>query len=145
LTGGGLVGDKAAGRFNSGISMSRFRLVLLPIAALALFACGGPKAGDSCNQTGFLCADDANALECRVGTWTQLPCRGSGGCKRDGSIIRCDMSGNQAGDTCASTAEGKGLCNSTGTGTLECRNGVLVATNTCKTCTVSGEQVVCTP
>jgi hypothetical protein len=53
------------------------------------------------------------------------------------------MSGDKAGDACASTAEGKGLCAAGGTATLECRGGVLVQTNTCVSCAVSNNQVVC--
>lgn len=84
-------------------------------------------------------------MECKAGRWTILPCRGPNGCKREGDIIKCDMSANNAGDACASTAEGKGLCASGGTATLECRQGQLVQTNTCRSCTVSGEQVLCQP
>ncbi len=120
----------------------------LPIflAALALgSACGGAKEGDSCNQNGFLCADAANALECKAGQWVKLPCRGSAGCTRTNDVIKCDMTGDLAGDNCASTAEGKGLCTAAGTATLDCRSGVLVQTNTCSSCSVSGDQVICQP
>jgi hypothetical protein len=103
------------------------------------------KAGDKCNSAGFLCADATAALECRVGIWTALPCRGSLGCTRDNELIKCDMAGNEENDPCAAAAEGKGLCTKDGLGTLECRDGRLVKTNTCHGCTISGETVVCTP
>ena len=99
--------------------------------------------GDSCDQTGFLCENPTAALECRLGKWTLLPCRGPLGCQRTGDTIKCDMSGNAEGDACASTAEGKGLCTVDGKATLECRQGSLVKTNTCTSCSVSGEQVIC--
>lgn len=118
-------------------------LLVSIVAALVTTACGGAQAGESCDQTGFLCADATSALECRVGKWTTLPCRGPAGCARSGDIIRCDMSGNNENDACASTAEGKGLCTANGTATLECRQGTLVKTNTCTSCTVSGDQVAC--
>jgi hypothetical protein len=121
------------------------RLLLVLVALTTLAGCGGAKEGESCDRTGFLCADATAALECRAGKWLKLPCRGTGGCQRSGEVITCDMSGNSAGDACASSAEGKGLCSSTGTATLECREGALVQTNTCRTCTVSGEQVICQP
>ena len=60
-------------------------------------------------------------------------------------VIRCDMSKDQAGDACASTAENKGLCTSDQASVLTCRDGVLVHTSDCKTCAVSGDQVVCQP
>lgn len=121
------------------------RSLLLVTVSVALMtaACGGAKAGEDCNQTGFLCADATSALECRVGKWTTLPCRGPSGCQRTGDTIKCDMSNNNENDACASTAEGKGLCTQNGTATLECRQGVLVKTNTCTSCTVSGDQVIC--
>ncbi len=122
--------------------MARIALVSI---ALLLTACGAPKEGDACNQTGFLCQDATAALECKNERWTKLPCRGPNGCKREGDVIKCDMTGNIAGDACASTAESKGLCDATGTATLECRQGVLVKTNDCTSCTVSGDQVVCQP
>jgi hypothetical protein len=59
------------------------------------------------------------------------------------SAVSCDMSGDKAGDACASTAEGKGLCASGGTATLECHGGILVQTNSCVSCAVSNDQVVC--
>lgn len=121
------------------------RFVLL--AALSLFAsaCGTPKAGDTCDTAGFLCESAASALECRLGTWTSLPCKGPNGCLRDGDLVKCDMTGNAENDACASSAEDKGLCTKDGLGTLECSDGKLVKTNTCRTCTVSGDQVICQP
>lgn len=125
--------------------MNKLTLALLSTAAMLLVACGGAKAGDSCDKTGFLCQDTTTALECRVGKWTALPCRGTGGCTKAGDTIKCDMSANNAGDACASTAEGKGICTTSGTATLECRQGTLVQTNVCSTCTTSGDQIYCQP
>jgi len=119
-------------------------LAVLSVSLLAS-ACGSPKAGDKCDTTGFLCESTTAALECKVGAWVSLPCKGPGGCTRNGDTVKCDMSGNVEGDACASTAEGKGLCTSDGLGTLECRDGKLVKTNTCRSCTVTGDQVICQP
>ncbi len=121
------------------------RLFFVSFAAVALFACGSPKAGDKCSSNGFLCADSANGLECKLGVWVNLPCRGPGGCVKSGDTVKCDMTADVEGDNCASTAEGKGLCTADGMATLECRDGKLVKTNTCRTCTVMNDQVVCTP
>ncbi len=121
------------------------RLSILCFAAFALAACGSPKAGDKCNTNGFLCADAANALECKLGVWTNLPCRGPGGCTKSNDTVKCDMTADLEGDNCASSAEGKGLCTTDGTATLECRDGKLVKTNTCRTCVVMNDQVTCTP
>ncbi len=124
----------------------RLRLVPgLAAVLLVLSACGTPKAGDDCETTGFLCESQASALECRVGTWVSLACKGGGGCSRDGDTVKCDMTGNVEGDKCASSAEGKGLCTSDGLGTLECRQGTLLKTNDCRSCSVEGDSVICTP
>lgn len=115
-------------------------------AVLSLFsACGNPKAGEKCNEAGFLCESAASALECKLGTWTSLPCRGADGCSRTGDTVSCDMRGNVENDACASSAEGKGLCTVDGQGTLECRQGKLIKTNTCRTCSVANGLVTCTP
>jgi hypothetical protein len=119
-------------------------IVVAFLCAVGLAACGGPKAGDSCDAEGFLCADQTTALECRTGTWRALPCRGPAGCTVSNSRVSCDMSKNVAGDACAASTEGQGLCNATNNGTLVCRQGTIVAQDTCTSCTVSGDQVICT-
>ncbi len=121
------------------------RLAALALVSLLAVACGSPKAGDKCDTTGFLCQDTTTALECKVGAWIALPCKGTSGCKREGDTVKCDMTGNDVGDACASTAEGKGLCTKDGLGTLECRDGVLVKTNTCRSCVVQDPTVICQP
>lgn len=124
--------------------MSRALTIVVPLFACALFACGAAKEGDSCSQSGFLCAaDNSAALECKAGKWVSLPCRGPNACVRESDVVRCDMSANQAGDACASTSENKGLCTSDGKATLECREGVLVKTYDCSTCAASGDQIIC--
>lgn len=121
------------------------RLLLLSVFAGLFVACSAPKAGETCSVAGFLCANGTAALECKVGKWVELPCRGGNGCKREGEVVRCDMTNNLEGDACPSSAERKGLCTADGKGTLECNDGVLKKTNTCRTCMVSGETVVCQP
>ncbi len=115
------------------------------IAFVVLSACASPRAGEDCNQAGFLCESQASALECKLGTWESLPCKGPNGCLRDDDTIKCDMTGNVEGDNCASSAAGKGLCTADNKGTLECRDGKLVKTNECRSCRIDGETVVCEP
>ena len=122
------------------------RLTFLALAAsISLLACGSTKEGDKCDTNGFLCSDTTAALECKGGVWVKLPCRGTAGCTRASDTISCDMSADLENDNCASTAEGRGLCTTDMMGTLECRDGVLVKTNTCRSCMVNGDQVVCSP
>jgi hypothetical protein len=133
------------------VLVHRVVLVLSLWSSLVLPACGGAKAGDKCTAAGYLCADATTALECKLGAYVALPCRGSAGCKAIGNLIRCDMSGNAAGDACASSSAGKGLCTSDQQHTLECREDPatsqlhLVQTKDCQTCTVNGDLVVCQP
>lgn len=104
-----------------------------------------PKLGEPCSVTGFSCEAAATALECKVGNWVALPCRGPGGCSKANGVVNCDMAGSLEGDACASSAEGRGLCTADGLGTLECRNGVFLKTNTCRSCSLSGGLVTCQP
>lgn len=123
--------------------MNRFLALLSLVGCLFLAGCGGPDAGDSCNSSGYVCSSEAEALECRQGAWRALPCRGALGCQEVDGSIRCDTSANAAGDNCALSAEGRGLCSADGLALLECRMGVLVETQTCSACSQTGSQVVC--
>lgn len=125
-------------------------LAVLSAVSIVSLGCGTPQAGDTCNQTGFLCESTHSALECRGGKWVSLPCKGDNGCVHEADTVKCDMTGDAEGDACATSAAGKGLCTFNGDGTLECRdqgggNYQLVKTNDCRTCSVSGDMVVCTP
>ncbi|WP_224362253.1 hypothetical protein [Hyalangium versicolor] len=125
--------------------MNRF-LALLPLVGFFfLSGCGGPDVGDSCETTGYVCLDEKQALECRQGVWRALPCRGALGCLESSDSIRCDTSANVAGDNCANSAEGRGLCRADGLAVVECRMGVLVETESCQACTQDGTQIVCQP
>lgn len=123
--------------------LMRFGMVL--VLGSGWYGCALPKAGDPCGSTGFFCADQTTALECKLGAWRELPCRGPTGCHRFGSQVNCDMRGNLVGDSCAASAEGYALCNATGDGTLECRLGELIPGNPCKACSVFGSRVLCQP
>jgi hypothetical protein len=119
-------------------------LALLPVVGfLFLSGCGGPDVGDSCQSSGYVCLDKTEALECRQGQWRALPCKGGLGCQESNGTIRCDTSSNVAGDNCALSAEGRGLCRADGMAVLECRMGVLVETQSCASCAQSGSQIVC--
>src|SRR5260370_12978430 len=116
-------------------------------ASLVLFvACGGAHVvGGSCNSPGLVCQEASAALECHDGRWALLPCRGPAGCMTSGSEILCDVSANGVGDGCALAQESRGMCSIDGHATLECRDSVLVKTNTCSSCAVSGGFVICQP
>ena len=123
--------------------MTRF-LVLLPLVGFFLLpGCGGADAGDSCEGSGYICSSETQALECRQSRWRVLPCRGISGCQEANGSIKCDTTNNMAGDNCALSAEGRGLCRDDGKAVLECRMGVLVETETCVSCSELGTQIVC--
>jgi hypothetical protein len=119
-------------------------LFSLMIGSLLLSACG-VKAGDSCSGGGYTCASETEALECRDKEWRTLQCRGASGCSEAEGTINCDMMGNVAGDACAASAEGRGLCTADGKAVLECRMGVLVQVKTCGTCAMDSTRVICQP
>ncbi len=121
------------------------QLVTFVSFLLFSFGCGSSAAGSSCKATGFLCESAGSALECQSNLWTSLPCKGPNGCKREGDVVKCDMTGNVEGDACATSAENKGICAKDGTAALECRSGKLVKTMTCRSCAVMGDFVTCTP
>jgi hypothetical protein len=124
--------------------MNRPFALLLLTGSLMLSACG-PTLGQPCEGGGYVCGDEAQALECRDGKWRALPCRGAEGCLEQGRTVRCDMTGNVAGDACAFSTEGSGLCTADGKGVLECRMGTLVRVRECSTCTMTSDTVQCEP
>ncbi|MCP3143369.1 hypothetical protein [Pyxidicoccus xibeiensis] len=125
--------------------MNRSFYVAVSLVGSFLLAGCGQSAGDSCEGSGFICEEDTRALECRGGVWREIPCKGPLGCRESDDSVRCDTSRNAAGDACASSAEGTGSCDEAGRAILECRQGVLVETATCSSCTESGGQVTCQP
>ncbi|MBU8900193.1 hypothetical protein DRW03_30965 [Corallococcus sp. H22C18031201] len=126
--------------------MKVLRLACASFVGLLLLAgCGSPDAGDGCNGSDYICLDVARALECRGGSWRELQCRGTLGCRELKDSVRCDTSGNVAGDNCASSAEGHAMCRSDGKALLECREGLLVQTLACSACATEDSRVQCTP
>jgi hypothetical protein len=123
--------------------MKRFPALLPLCVFLFISGCGGPDVGDSCESSGYVCRNEKEALECRQSQWRAIPCRGGLGCQESSGTIRCDTSENIAGDSCALSAEGRGLCRADGLAVLECRMGVLVETEACRSCAQSGSQIVC--
>ncbi len=115
-------------------------------AALVLVAGCQPTAGADCQTRSFACADEASALECRDEIWTEIPCRGPGGCAVEEGRVLCDMSLNQPGDPCPLTAEGQATCKTPElNAVLECRDGALVQTRTCSNCFGANELLTCEP
>jgi hypothetical protein len=125
--------------------MTRSLLAAVSLVGSLLLAGCGQSAGDTCEGGGFVCQEDVVALECRGGKWREVPCRGPLGCRETDDAVRCDTSNNRAGDACASSAEGRGLCRADGLAVLECREGVLEETASCSSCSDTGNQVTCQP
>jgi hypothetical protein len=123
--------------------MNALRLALCPLLGWLLLAGCGPSSGDECEGGGYVCESDEVALECRQEQWRAIPCKGPLGCNTVGDSIRCDTSGNVAGDACAASAEGRALCRADGKALIECRQGLLVETLTCTSCTSDGSRVTC--
>lgn len=117
----------------------------MALLLLLSLACGGPRAGDLCNQPGATCESTTRALECRGGAWVAIPCRGPGGCTVSSELVNCDFTGAQVGDACGTPQEDKGVCAPDGRATLVCRNGTFQMSMVCRTCTVSGATISCQP
>ena len=83
-------------------------------------------------------------MECRDGTWRELPCRGPLGCSVADQQVDCDVSRNRVQDACAESLEGYSICPA-GTALLECRGGIFLQTYTCSSCYPSGVTVTCVP
>lgn len=126
--------------------LPRLLFPLLWLLSLSgLVACGAPAAGDDCSTQAYFCGDPSTALECRDGTWTALPCRGPGGCADSAGAITCDVSAAVAGDACAASSDGRGVCAQGGTALLECRQGAFVQTASCSRCSEDAGRLVCEP
>jgi hypothetical protein len=132
------------------------RLSLLLLALLPAAAC--TRAGGACSGSGYRCEDPESALECRDGGWTVLACPGPSGCVVGqaelpcssgdggtcvGAAVACDMTGITAGEACATSANGRGLCSADGKSLLECRDGTVLRTRACDQCSVTGSEVQC--
>lgn len=123
--------------------MGTRRLAIAVGMALLAASCG-PAPGGDCDTTGYRCSGTATALECRNGTWRELPCRGPLGCSVTSSQVDCDVARNRVNDPCAEAIEGYSICPS-GTALLECRGGVFLQTFTCSSCSSNGVAWTCNP
>lgn len=125
--------------------LTRLAVAAVALALVLAGGCGSPQEGTECQGTGYRCRDPYSALECRDGTWVYLPCRGLDGCRREGNQITCDVSLAQLGDNCPSSMEGAGVCSVGGGALYVCRNLKFEMASTCRTCMLSGAQLVCQP
>jgi hypothetical protein len=102
--------------------------------SMALVACGSPKVGDPCTQ--LTCLDKTRALECREGTYRDIPCPGPEGCfTRSGTgviLFECDTRNAKSDDGCALTWTSFVQCQGN-TQALIC-NGTLWSQQPCKSC-----------
>lgn len=94
----------------------------------ALFAFGGascskPKAGDKCENGQWSCTDARAALYCANGTWQAETCKGPSGCQDLKGAVKCDITGNVAGDVCPAALEGKTGCRVGNKERLTCKGG----------------------
>ncbi|HLT28920.1 MAG TPA: hypothetical protein VK013_02685 [Myxococcaceae bacterium] len=124
--------------------MSRFSPFALVLVSLIFSACGSVQAGDSCERAEEgLCDSDTAALICQGGTFTEIPCRGAGGClTTDDDGFICNIK-PVAGDACPQVMEGQGQCDETNENQLlKCEQGTWAAME-CNGCFVSDSSVMC--
>jgi hypothetical protein len=96
-----------------------FSLTLIGFLVLSFGSCK-PGPGSSCDPREARCLDATRAIVCDDGTFVAVPCRGKAGCSTVQESTSCDFSGNQPGDTCASSHEGVAVCVG-GDAMLSCR------------------------
>lgn len=102
---------------------SRIAIATVFVAGLLAVGCCKKKPGDSCSGTSPSCLDDNNLLVCEKGTLISTPCKGPNGCKVENNLIKCDISGNAAGDPCSSGDEGDTACGVDGKSQISCHSG----------------------
>jgi hypothetical protein len=114
---------------NPGLTVSR-RLsrisVLAGALAIGVFATCRPaaRAGGECRvENQWICASKDRGLLCEGGAWTELPCRGVGGCARRGAADDCDDTVAQEGDRCPRQLPSDYACSADGARALICKNG----------------------
>ena len=95
-------------------------------AVLVLAAACKPGPGSSCEKGEARCLDKQRELICQDGKFVETPCRGPGGCSVAPEGVRCDISGNSAGDVCSTDEQGASACKD-GQTMLSCRGGRYVA------------------
>lgn len=109
---------------------------------------GDDGAGDTCsaaNEGKAKCADGNTELICEGGAYTEVPCRGPGGCTSNADIVRCDSSAAQVGDRCPAARAGNGVCSTAVPNSiLTCTSGAWAVSSSCPAgCTSNGTTVSC--
>ncbi len=69
-----------------------------------------PGVGSSCDKGEAKCLSKTAQLSCEDGKYVETPCRGANGCAITPDGIRCDISGNKAGDRCSKDDNGAAAC-----------------------------------
>jgi hypothetical protein len=93
------------------------------LTGLILGGCCKKKPGDSCTGADPSCLDESNLLACEKGTFISTPCKGPNGCKVEDNLLTCDISGNTAGDPCATADEGDAACSVDKKSQVACKGG----------------------
>lgn len=128
------------------------RLVVVALVALALVACKkkGPAfvAGQPCSAGRIECTSETTALLCgNEGTFVEVACRGSAGCKSGGAVTTCDRAFVNEGDGCslAEDPKDRGFCAQDKKTVFVCRAGKIVPSLVCPKgdCKVDGRRADC--
>lgn len=120
-------------------------IVAAAVLAVTLVACA-PKAGKKCDGAASLCAAADRALVCVGELWTELPCRGAGGCRAFEGRAVCDQSLAEAGGPCLQASAEDRACTPAKDAMLVCRAGRFAPLAPCrgpKGCALEGKHVTC--
>jgi hypothetical protein len=112
---------------------------------LLLLAAAGckPAVGSACKPDETRCLGKTAQLSCHAGKFIETPCKGPAGCSTSEAGVRCDISGNQAGDRCSDADEGAASC--AGRRMIVCRGGryVFAECRGPRGCANEGGRAVC--
>lgn len=124
----------------------RFVVVVGSVAALALVAACGKKAGGACKPGESLCTSKEAALTCQNGKLIEIQCRGPLGCNRYQNHANCDTTISNVGDPCMAQADEEYACSPDKKQALLCKSGHFERYLECRGpagCSLLGAQVSC--
>ncbi len=114
---------------NPGLPLSRrsLRIAVIPgaIVIAVIAACRPtPRVGGECHvEDQSFCTARDRGLLCESGRWTEIACRGTAGCSRQGRADECDDTVAQEGDPCPRQEPADYACSADAARALVCKAG----------------------
>lgn len=118
---------------------------VLAVVTIAVAACA-PKPGKKCEGAGSQCTTADQALVCVGEVWTELACRGAGGCRTFEGRAVCDQSVAEPSTPCLHASAEDRACTPAKDAVVVCRGGRFAPLTPCrgpKGCGLDGKHVTC--